>query len=124
MHNNIKLLILNFLLFTTSCSTLKDSATIGIISGAVAGGVGGKAFSHTDSDKKAKIAAASGAIIGGIASYIIYNSLQKRDASVRKKTLFNLENFGVSQPVSGEESSQNYFFPKQNYLNKHKRRSQ
>ncbi len=121
MHNNIKILTLTLMLSTTSCSTLKDSATIGVISGAVAGGAGGKAFSHTDRDKKAQIAAASGAILGGIASYIIHNSLQKRDANVRKKTLFNLENFGVSQPVSGEESSQNFFFPKQDYLKNHKK---
>ena len=122
MKHLFKTFSLSFALILVSCSTTKDSITLGVISGSVAGAAGGKTFSHTERDKKAKIAAASGAVIGGILSYVIHNALEKRDAKVRRETLFNLENFGTSKPNFGQEE-QNFFFPKQNYLKNHKRRT-
>ena len=36
-----------------------------------------------------------GAVVGGVASYIIHGSLESRDARVRKDMLMNLERFDV-----------------------------
>ncbi len=49
----------------------------------------------------ALVGALSGAIIGGIASYYIHQGLNDRDEEVRKKTLFNLDKFNVTTPMSG-----------------------
>lgn len=100
---------------------MKDSITLGVISGTVSGAAGGKKFSHTKSDKKAKVAAVSGAILGGLLSYFIHGSLQKRDAEVRKRTLFNLENFGVTNTDKDFSNEQKYFFPTKKVNKKNKR---
>jgi hypothetical protein len=36
-----------------------------------------------------------GGVVGGLASYFIYGSLESRDARVRKETLLNLEKYDV-----------------------------
>ncbi len=121
MKHLLKTLCISSALVCSSCSTTKDSITLGVITGSVAGAVGGKTLSHTQRDKKAKVAAASGAILGGIVSYFIHKGLEKRDAKVRKETLFNLENFGVTNPSFEQPESSNYFFPQSDYLKRAKR---
>lgn len=84
---------------------MKDSITLGVVSGAATGAASASMFSHTDKGEKALSGAAVGALVGGIASYFIHGSLEKRDANVRRKTLFNLENFGVTERNSNSEGS-------------------
>ncbi len=36
-----------------------------------------------------------GGLVGGVASYLIHGSLERRDADVRKDTLMNLEQYEV-----------------------------
>lgn len=45
-----------------------------------------------------------GAAVGGIAAYFIHSGMEDRDARIRKETLFNLDKFNVSRPISGMES--------------------
>jgi gas vesicle protein len=76
---------------------MKDSITVGALSGAAVGATSTNILSNTRRREKTLMGAATGAIIGGLASYLIHGSLEKRDKNVRKKTLFNLENFGVKE---------------------------
>ena len=73
---------------------MRDSLILGAGSGAAIGGVIG---SQNDGDKTEN--AIKGAVIGGVvfglASYLIHGSLEKRDASVRRETLMNLEHYDV-----------------------------
>ena len=48
-----------------------------------------------------------GGIVGGLASYMIHGSLEKRDANVRRETLMNLEQYDVLgfEGVSASHSS-------------------
>lgn len=98
MKHFLTLAHLTLIFWTVSCSTMKESITLGIASGAATGAAGAQLFSRTDKGEKALTGAAIGAVIGGIASYFIHGSLEERDAETRRKTLFNLENFGVNSP--------------------------
>ena len=67
---------------------------LGAGSGAVIGGIAGSQMSGDRSENAIK-----GAVIGGVAmglaSYVIHNSLDKRDERVRRETLMNLEHYDV-----------------------------
>ena len=81
-------------LLLNGCSTLRDSLILGAGSGAVVGGiVGGQ--SHGDSGENAIKGAVIGGVTLGIASYLIHGALEKRDATVRRETLMNLEHYDV-----------------------------
>lgn len=58
------------------------------------GGVAGSQF-HGDQSENAIKGAVLGAVVGGIASYVIHGSLESRDARVRKETLLSLERYDV-----------------------------
>jgi gas vesicle protein len=97
MHSIFKYFIFILPIIFSSCTTMKDSITVGALSGAATGAASANIFSDTDKRENTLVGAATGAVIGGIASYILHGSLEKRDKDVRKKTLFNLENFGVKK---------------------------
>jgi len=82
------------------CSTMRNSISVGIGSGAFAGAVSGAAFTDGNKGKAAFQGALIGGAIGGIASYFIHGSLQKRDENIRRETLFNLDKFNVSASTS------------------------
>ncbi len=67
---------------------------VGAGTGAVAGGVAGSQF-HGDKGENIISGAVIGGVVGGLASYLIYGSLESRDARVRKETLLNLEKYDV-----------------------------
>ena len=71
--------------------------SLGVAIGTVTGATSLALISHeTKKDKGAFIGALSGAVVGGVASYFIHKGLQKRDAKIRKATLFNLDKYGTS----------------------------
>lgn len=76
------------------CASLRDSLILGAGTGAVVGGITGSQISGERSENAIK-----GAVIGGVAagllSYVIHESLEKRDANVRRETLMNLEHYDV-----------------------------
>lgn len=76
------------------CSTLKDSLILGAGTGAILGGIAGNQSDGDRSENSLK-GAVIGGVVGGLASYLIYGSLESRDAKVRKDTLLNLEKFDV-----------------------------
>lgn len=77
-----------------SCASLKDSLTLGAGSGVVIGGAIGNQNSNDRSESTIK-GAVLGGVVGGLASYFIHQSLEKRDAGVRRETLMNLEHYEV-----------------------------
>lgn len=92
-----KIIISSFLsLSLLSCSTMKETVSLGAGTGALTGAGASLMLSNKDG-KAAATSAAIGAVVGGIASYFIHGSLKKRDAKIRKTTLFNLEKFDVYQ---------------------------
>lgn len=93
------------------CASLRDSLILGAGTGAVVGGITGSQISGDRSENAIK-----GAVIGGVAagllSYVIHESLEKRDANVRRETLMNLEHYdvlgfdGVNAKSGGDRSGQ------------------
>lgn len=78
----------------TGCVTLKESLFLGASTGAVVGGIAGAQAAGDHSENIIK-GAVLGAVAIGLVSYTIHNGLEKRDASVRRETLMNLEHFEV-----------------------------
>ncbi|MER2513185.1 MAG: glycine zipper domain-containing protein [Nitrosomonas ureae] len=76
------------------CASLRDSLILGAGTGAAVGGIAGSQISGDRTEN-----AITGAVIGGVAagllSYVIHESLEKRDANVRRETLMNLEHYDV-----------------------------
>jgi len=94
-------------LILNGCASLRDSLTLGAGSGAIIGGVIGNQSSSDRSEGTIK-GAVVGGVVMGLASYLIHNSLEKRDANVRRETLMNLEHYevlgvdGLNAPNSGD----------------------
>ncbi len=82
------------LLILNGCASLKESLLIGAGSGVVIGGAIGSQNSSDRTEDTIK-GAVVGGVVMGLASYLIHNSLEKRDANVRRETLMNLEHFEV-----------------------------
>lgn len=80
--------------FLSGCSTLRDSLILGAGSGAALGGVAGSQLPGAQ-DENAIKGAVIGGVVGGLASYFIHDSLESRDAKVRRETLLNLEKYDV-----------------------------
>ncbi len=73
--------------------------------GAVAGNQ-----SQGDRSENSIKGAVLGGVVGGLASYFIYGSLELRDANVRKETLLNLEKYDVlgREFVTGSSTSSQF----------------
>ena len=93
MKKHILLTTLTISTILTSCSSMKKSISLGASSGMTAGLL----LTNGDSSKTGQNMAA-GLAIGGLASYFIHKSLEKRDAVTRRETLFNLDKFGTYAP--------------------------
>ncbi len=97
------------------CATVTESSLLGIGTGAAVGAIGANALHDSQNKGQAVLTSALiSAAIGGIAGYATYQGLEKRDADVRRDTLFNLEKFGVSgfygsDPISTTANGQNIF---------------
>lgn len=84
-----------------SCASLQNSLLTGIGTGAVIGAAGGSMTHHKKEKKKITGQGAMiGAVVGGITSYLIHNGLKKREANIRRETIFNLDKHDVSTPTS------------------------
>ena len=73
---------------------MRDSLILGAGTGAVVGGIAGNQMSGDRSENAIK-GAVIGGVAAGLASYVIHGALEKRDASVRRETLMNLEHYDV-----------------------------
>ena len=74
---------------------------LGVGTGAAAGTGVGLAVGGRNRTEATLISAGVGAILGGVTSYLIHGQLEKRDDVVRRDTLFNLENHGITRTNSG-----------------------
>ncbi len=86
---------------------MRDSLVLGAGTGIAAGAIAGSQIGK-DSTENAIKGAVIGGLVGGLASYLIHGSLESRDASVRKDTLMNLEQYevmGVDKPYSSKLQS-------------------
>ncbi len=90
MKKQIFLSTLTISLLLTGCSSVRKSVTLGVGSGIATGLLLGNGDSE-----RARKGAAIGALIGGLGSYFIHKRLDKRDAKIRRETLFNLDKFGT-----------------------------
>jgi hypothetical protein len=73
---------------------MRESLILGAGSGALIGGVVGNNSGAGGSENVIKGAVIGGAVMG-LASYLLHNSLEKRDANTRRETLMNLEHYEV-----------------------------
>lgn len=87
------------ILLISGCSTLKQSILLGIGSGAAVGGASGAMMSQPYGGKHALQGTLIGAVVGGIAGFLVHRGLEARDDSTRKETLFNLNKFNVQTPL-------------------------
>lgn len=92
--------VVGMLATLVGCSTMERSVLLGVGSGAAAGVGVGLMSADPDKGEASLIGAGVGAVVGGIASYLIHGSLEKRDEGTRRDTLFNLENHGVTSSSS------------------------
>lgn len=83
------------ILLAGGCATTRDSVLLGAGVGMGTGALTGIATSENKGGAALKGALIGGAV-GALGSFIIHGALKSRDSRVRKDTLFNLENFGVS----------------------------
>ena len=100
------------------CATTTRSTLLGIGTGAAVGAAGANALHDSRNKSQAILTSAliSGAI-GGIVGYATHKGLEKRDAAVRRDTLFNLQKFGVSgfydsaPPTTRTNGQQIFYLP-------------
>lgn len=93
-----------------SCSTMKDSVSLGMATGAATGLGAGAIASKNKKTKGMLIGAGVGAAVGGLSSYIIHKLLGKRDNKVRKDTLFNLEKYNVESSIKDFTNHDEIFY--------------
>jgi uncharacterized membrane protein YeaQ/YmgE (transglycosylase-associated protein family) len=92
MKNIYIMLIISAILFT-SCSTATKSTFLGMGVGVSTGAMTGAIMNK---DKKGVlIGSLAFGLIGSLTGFFGHEALKKRDANVRKNTVFNLEKFGV-----------------------------
>ena len=77
---------------------MKDSLITGFTTGAAVGAAGGVAVNKKDRGKSAAIGAITGGVLGLIISNYTHSHLKKRDAKIRRSTLFNLDKYDVAAP--------------------------
>ena len=85
----------------SGCASMKESIVTGVGFGAATGAIVGSESNKNNRNQGALTGALVGAAIGGISSYIIHGSLEKREAKTRKQTLLNLDKYSVSTPPKG-----------------------
>lgn len=95
-------------LFLSGCASMKESIVTGVGVGATSGAIIGSLSNKGNRNQGALSGALIGAAIGGLSSYIIHGSLEKRDARTRKKTLLNLDKYSVSTPTRGGGGVQDF----------------
>ena len=101
-------ILLTSLMVTTSCSSVTRSTLTGVGTGVTMGSLSAYALAGKEKGKAALYSALTMGLIGGIAGYFTHEKLQERDQKVRKETLFNLDKYGVSTPLSTDNSEFNY----------------
>lgn len=90
---NIYTTIMMFTLLFTGCSTATKSTFLGMGVGVSTGAI---TSAIMNKDKKgAALSALTFGLIGTLTGFFGHDLLKKRDANVRKETIFNLEKFGV-----------------------------
>jgi hypothetical protein len=98
---SVFLALISVALFQVSCSTTGKSVATGAIAGAGVGAGTGLFHPQETRGEAVAISAGIGAVVGGVAGYLIHGSLKDRDTKVRKTTLFNLESHGIERPTTG-----------------------
>ncbi|MBF0298175.1 MAG: TraV family lipoprotein [Oligoflexia bacterium] len=93
------LLIIPCLLFN-SCSTLKQTTSLGAIIGGITGALMAPGFVKKDKEKALIIGSLAGLLIGGISGKLIHDQVETREKELKKKILFNLENQDVLTPFN------------------------
>jgi hypothetical protein len=94
MKKNL-LILISLSLITASCSLMKNSLTLGVGTGIATRAIIGNSQGGSKQMLKGD---AIGGLISGVGAYFIHGSLEKRDSTVRNKTLLNLEKYDVSTP--------------------------
>jgi len=87
------------------CSSMNKTILGSMGVGATAGALITQQHPRGKSIKSKSIGALAGALISGVVGFFIHKGAEKRDAKIRRETLFNLDKFDVSTPSGFGASS-------------------
>lgn len=83
---------------TLGCSSLNKTVLGSMGVGAAAGALITQQHPRGKSVKSKSIGALAGALISGVVGFFVHKGAERRDAKIRRDTLFNLDKFDVSAP--------------------------
>ena len=90
--------IILVVMIASGCASMPKSITLGVGTGAALGTAGGFIYEDENKKQNATKGAMVGAAVGGITSYLLHKGVKKREARIRRDTIFNLDRHGVSTP--------------------------
>ncbi len=115
IKNRYLSLLLILVITFSGCSSTSKSTLLGLGTGVTIGFATGAYFSQQQRNKNALIGSLTFGLIGATIGYFSHKKLEKRDQKIRRETLLNLEEFGVSGDFQREDNSFINFNQENNY---------
>ena len=112
MKTTNKIVIIVALITGMGCTSMSGSLVIGAGSGAALGAASGLHIGDKDQSKKnTSKGAVIGAAVGGLTGYLFHLGVKKREAKIRRDTIFNLERNNVDAPIDFKGKSHGIQMP-------------
>ena len=77
------------------CASVKKSVTLGVLTGASAGGISGTMIAQRRQGEAAAIMGLIAALVGGASGFFIHKGIEKEGKRIRRQTLLNLQHYGA-----------------------------